>query len=122
MADVNLGELRKELTTLRRNLATKANDYRALCEDYPAKEHAYRTALATKMIELKAEGHPATLISDLARGDRLVSKLRWDRDVAKGVKDACRSSQTAIEIAINAVQTEINSELREHELAGRYQA
>ena len=121
MADVSLSELRSELTQLRKNLALKANDYKALCEEYPHKEAEYRMALATKQMELRAENVPATIIQDLARGDRHVAKLRLDRDIAKGVKDACRSSQNAIEIAINAIQTEINSELREHELAGRYQ-
>lgn len=121
MADIELGELRKELTTMRRNLALKANDFKKLCEDYPHRESEYRMALAIKITGLRADGTAATLIPDLAKGDRHVAKLRLDRDIARGVKDACRSSQNAIEIAINAIQTEINSELREHELAGRYQ-
>ncbi len=50
-------------------------------------EQAYRIALASKIMELRASG-PATLAADLARGDERVAHLRFNRDVAEGMKDA----------------------------------
>lgn len=51
-------------------------------------EEAYRVALATRIVELRAEGMAATLCADLARGDRDVAELRRKRDIAEGVKEA----------------------------------
>lgn len=53
-------------------------------------ERAYRGALAQKILELRAEGEPVTIVSDLARGEKRVRDLRHARDVAAGVLDAAR--------------------------------
>ena len=50
-------------------------------------ERFYRVALAKRILELKAEGMPATVCQDLARGDKTVADLRYERDVAQGVLD-----------------------------------
>lgn len=51
-------------------------------------EEAYRVALATRIVELRAEGMAATLCADLARGEKDVATLRRARDIAEGVKEA----------------------------------
>lgn len=58
--------------------------YRASAEA----EQSYRKALATRITELHADGAAWTVCADLARGDENVAKLRYDRDVAEGVKEA----------------------------------
>lgn len=55
---------------------------------YGEAEKNYRRALAVKIVELRADGLPATVCADLARGDDDVSELRLKRDVAEGVKEA----------------------------------
>ena len=57
-------------------------------EDLAAKERAYRVALARKIVEVHAEGAAWTVAQDLARGDKRVADLRYERDVAKGVLEA----------------------------------
>ena len=52
----------------------------------------YAIALATELLSLKSLGHPATLIKELAQGNKVVAELRFEKDVAKGVHDACRES------------------------------
>jgi hypothetical protein len=59
---------------------------------YAEAERAYRKALATKITELRADGQPATLAADLARGDERVADLRYRRDVAEGVVEAARQA------------------------------
>lgn len=59
------------------------------------KEEAYRLALAQKIMELRAEGHAATLAKDLARGDRHVAQLKFEAMVAEGVVEAARQSAFA---------------------------
>ncbi len=51
-------------------------------------ERAYRQALAQEIVKLRADGTAATLARDLARGDKRVASLAFDRDVARGMLDA----------------------------------
>lgn len=68
---------------------TAAAEFRAdAAAKYAQAEHDYRLALASKIAALKAEGWPATVCADMARGDKQVAKLRLDRDVSEGVKEA----------------------------------
>lgn len=53
---------------------------------------AYQTALAQRILALRAEAMPATLCADLARGETLVADLRFRRDVAEGVMEAAKSA------------------------------
>jgi hypothetical protein len=43
----------------------------------------YGVALNKKILELKAEKYPATLIQDMARGDERVAELRLLKDIAE---------------------------------------
>jgi hypothetical protein len=60
---------------------------------YAEAERAYRMALATAILELRAEGMAITACADVARGRPNVADLRYARDVAEGVKEA--ASQAA---------------------------
>jgi|HubBroStandDraft_6_1064221.scaffolds.fasta_scaffold01839_21 hypothetical protein len=55
--------------------------------EYATAEKLYRVALAKRIVELIAEGKPATVAKDLARGDKHVSDLGYNRDVAEGMKE-----------------------------------
>lgn len=55
-------------------------------------EEAYRTALATRVLELHAEGVAWSTTADLARGDKAVARLRRERDIAEGVVEAARQA------------------------------
>lgn len=55
-------------------------------------EREYRRSLASAILQARADGHPATVCADLARGDKDVSHLRYLRDVADGVKEAAVQS------------------------------
>lgn len=57
-------------------------------KDFAEKERVYRQALAEKITTLRAEGKSITLCGDLARGDKHVAHLKYERDVAEGVKEA----------------------------------
>lgn len=59
---------------------------------YAEAERAYRRALAGKITQLRADGQPATLAADLARGDEHVAALRYRRDVAEGLVEAARQA------------------------------
>lgn len=64
-------------------------------KDLAQKEYSYRMALSKRLTELRAEGQAVTHLADIARGEEKIAKLRFDRDIAKGLYD---SSQEAINI------------------------
>jgi hypothetical protein len=67
----------------------------ALRESFVDAAHAqesYRQALAEKIVELRADGLPATICQDLAKGNEYVSELRREWDIAEGVKEAMQQA------------------------------
>jgi hypothetical protein len=55
-------------------------------------ERAYRVELAKAMTALHAGGIAWTACRDIALGDERVAELRFERDVAKGVKEAAEQA------------------------------
>lgn len=66
-------------TALRRAVRTNAET-----------ERDYRKALALRLVELRSEGLAATACADVARGEPRIAELRYKRDIAAGVVEACR--------------------------------
>lgn len=70
-----------------------AEKYLALkSKEAAEKEREYREALARKITELQAEGKPATIARDLARGDKLVATLAMERSICQGLVEAAQQS------------------------------
>jgi hypothetical protein len=57
----------------------------AAAEELADAEREYRRALAMATLRIHAEGRPATVATELAKGDQLVCDLRYARDVKEGV-------------------------------------
>lgn len=68
------------------------DEIKRAAEGYAHAERAYRIALASRIVELHADGAAWTVCQDLARGDRKVADLRYLRDVAEGVREAAQSA------------------------------
>lgn len=66
--------------------------YLAAARDFAAKEQAYRVALATEIVKAHADGVAWSTAPDLARGDDTVARLRMERDVAEGVREAMQQA------------------------------
>jgi hypothetical protein len=79
-----------------REAATKASRAQIAAEDfikdcartYALAEEAYRIALAETIVRTHADGIAWTVCGDIARGDKNVARLRRERDIAEGVRDA----------------------------------
>lgn len=61
---------------------------RDAARDAAEKDEAYRKALATEIVKAHADGIAWSTAPDLARGDDAVARLRMERDVAEGVREA----------------------------------
>ena len=59
-----------------------------LNEEYARKEYIYRTALSKRLLQRKTEGYAVTNLSDIVRGEEDIAKLKFERDVAEGLKNS----------------------------------
>jgi DNA-binding transcriptional LysR family regulator len=84
-----------------RNVAHQASSAQLAAEtalkdaarDFAEKEERYRVALATEIVRQHAvEGVAWTVAPDLARGNKDVARLRRDRDIAEGVREAMQQA------------------------------
>jgi hypothetical protein len=60
-------------------------------------EHAYRVALAKKMLQLRESGVQITVLSDVARGEEEIATLKQARDIADGMVVAQRERVRELE-------------------------
>lgn len=73
-------------------------------------ERNYRIALANKILLLRENGFPATLIGDVARGDKDVSSLKFERDCAQVVYDNAKEAIMSYKKQIDILREEIERE------------
>jgi hypothetical protein len=66
-------------------------------------ERAYRRALMMEILKLKESKMPATLISDIARGN--VADLLFERDAAEVKFKAAMESMAALKSTLSALQS-----------------
>ena len=95
-------QLMNGMTQKQLALAQKNEEYGHLAEDMAQKERAYRMAKRGKIVELRGEGVPVTVIPDLVKGDKHVSQLRLEFIVAKEVLKSCNN---AIKMLFSAIDT-----------------
>ena len=113
---MEIQELEKELMQKNKWLYMKLEEQKSLIQKASESERNYRIALATKMLKLKAEGMQATLIPDVARGDKGVADLKFERDVAVGVVKHCISAIQSCQATMSGVQSLISTRRAEMKL------
>lgn len=59
---------------------------------YAVAEEKYRVALARRIVEAHDANVAWTACADIARGDKEVARLRRERDIAEGVKEAAQQA------------------------------
>lgn len=85
-------EVIKVLRARSRSLSEKRNDLVSLNDQKAKTKKEYAEAFATKITTMTIAGEKATIVKELANGDAVIAKLRYKKDIAKGVYDACNSS------------------------------
>ena len=73
-------------------------------------EQTYRVALAKKILELREASYPATLIGDLARGDKEVARLKFERDYSEVVYDNAKEAVNVYKRQIDVLREQIDRE------------
>lgn len=75
-------------------------------------EQTFRVKLAEKILLLREGGLPATLIPDVARGDKDVARLKFERDCAQVVYDNAKEAVNAYKKQIDVLREQIDREWR----------
>ena len=70
----------------------------------------YRVQLRKKMLQLKDEGNPATLVSDLARGDDLVALAKQEELIKEAEYKACLEAINVYKLSANVQKTQYEKE------------
>lgn len=82
---------------------TKLNDnYKNFGIQKEKAERTYRMELRKKLIQLRAEKTPSSMVQDLAKGDERISQLRLERGLAENNYFTCKE-------AMNNKRSEIES-------------
>jgi len=85
-------EIAKEIMRVSKRLEKSGDALFAAANEKATKEKVYREELAKEILRRKAEGFPATLVGDLARGT--VAQMKYERDLSA---DMFKSSIVAVE-------------------------
>ena len=113
---MELAGLEKELLEKNKWLFVKLKEQRELIVNAGSSERNYRIALSKKMLELRTEGMQVTILSDIARGDKIIAELKLNRDIDKGVALACKNGIDAIQSSMSSLQTLISRHKAEMKL------
>lgn len=73
-------------------------------------EQTYRVALAEKILLLRENGLPATLIGDVARGDKDVAQLKFERDCSQVVYENAQEAVLVFKKQIDVLREQIERE------------
>ena len=95
-------------------LLTEKNEEMKECAENAARfKREYAIEFAKKILVLKSEGQPATLIRELANGDDDIAELRFKKDVHKGLYEACKESIRNIRLNIDSYRSLLGCEKAE---------
>lgn len=96
-------QLNTEIYEVAQRLQKAAAEIYKLANKRAVTERTYRMNLSQEILKLRAEGVPATLINDLARGN--CADMKFQRDLAEGQYKAAIEAMEALKSQLSALQT-----------------
>ena len=108
--------LEKELIEKNKWLFMKLTEQKDLVRGAAQTEHDYRIALAKEIVRQRVDGTPATIMSDICKGKPEIAKFKLERDIAKGMADACKHGIKAIQQSMSGLQSLISTRKEEMKL------
>jgi len=98
-------EIMDGMQSKNRLLTAKNDEYIKLSEKYADAKRRYNISYATEVVKLRIEGTPITIIKDLVKGDKFVSDMGYEMDIAEGVLKACKESMADIRAALDSYRS-----------------
>lgn len=99
-----LEELKNDLNTSIKSLRTTSTEYAEAYKNY-------RVLLAKKLLQLRNDGMPITLASDIARGDEDIASAKMVEIKKEAIYKANMESINAIKLQIKVIENQITREL-----------
>lgn len=103
-------DLINELNEYRQNLDKAIDEIKARGKAKAEAEKDYRVELAKKILELRANGIPVSIINDLARGDEKIANLKMKRDIEESLYESNMQRIYECKINIDWLQSQIEAE------------
>lgn len=99
-------------------LQMKVEELENLAEELAQAERAYKMKYAQKLLELKDLGTQMAIITDVARGDKIVADLKFQWDIKQAIFNACRERIRSINTSIDTYRSILSWNKMEYEKAG----
>ena len=96
-----------------RILTQLVDEIAACAEDKANAEYSFEVAYARKIMELRADGMPATIMSKVVSGDKLVADLKLKAEIAKGIYEAKKAAIKATHVSIDTYRSLLSFEKEE---------
>lgn len=103
-------DLLNQMSDLTRMLDSSVSAFARRGKEYAQAEHDYKVAMAEKVLLLRTDGYPVTIIPDLARGDKNVARLRLDRDIKEVSYKAAGEAIQSYKLQMRILQDQIERE------------
>jgi hypothetical protein len=73
-------------------------------------EKDYRVALAHKLLQLRTDGHPVTIIENIAKGNADIANLRMARDIDETMYKSVMEYINVVKLQIKVIENQIQRE------------
>lgn len=103
-------DLNMEMKGLRDKLNLAIKELKARGIKKSKAEADYRVGLAEKILKERDKGIAVTIINDICRGDKLIAKLKLERDISEVLYDSCREAIYATKLEMNIIRDFMKSE------------
>lgn len=100
-------DIYEQIQTDTNKLETTIGLARKYSLDYAEKERQYRMLLSQRLVQLRAEGQAVTSLNDIVRGEKEVSTLRYNRDVAEGMKDSAIETINYLKLKLRLLEAQL---------------
>lgn len=104
-------DLYNTLEELKNDLNTSIKSLRTTSTEYAEAYKNYRVLLAKKLLQLRNDGMPITLASDIARGDEDIASAKMVEIKKEAIYKANMESINAIKLQIKVVENQISREI-----------
>lgn len=103
-------DLWQEIMSLSNLLETAIRELKDRGKRYALSEHDYRVALSSRLTNLRAEGQAVTHLSDIAKGEPEIARLRMERDIAESLYKSCNEAINVYKVKIKVLESQLQRE------------
>jgi len=102
--------LNEQLNAKLKELNTALNSYRKRGEDFARARNKYAIALRKEMLILRDKGMPATILSEVCKGDEKIAELRLQRDIADAKYKSAKEMINGCKLEIKILESQIKTD------------